>query len=71
MLILFTVTVLFILLIELPDIALVSILPTILTAGLAMLVVILAKMSNLTHQKAKTIWAPLEQLQDSKLDKLS
>jgi hypothetical protein len=39
--------------------------PAILCAGLSMLIVILIKMSTLTHKRAKTIWVPLRELRDA------
>ena len=60
MLILFAVTISFILVIQLPEIPFINIIPAILCAGLSMLVVILAKMSTLTHKKARSIWRPLK-----------
>jgi hypothetical protein len=62
MAILFAITIAFILLTRLPGIAFLQIIPAILCAGLSMLIVILIKMSTLTHKRAKTIWVPLEEL---------
>lgn len=63
--ILFTITIGFILLTSLPDIIWLQIIPAILCAGLTMLMVILIKMSTLTHKKAKTIWVPLREMPDA------
>lgn len=62
MTILFTITIAFILFTRLPEIAFLQVIPAILCAGLSMLIVILIKMSTLTHKRAKTIWTPLEKL---------
>jgi hypothetical protein len=62
MAILFAITIAFILLTRLPGIAFLQIIPAILCAGLSMLIVILIKMSTLTHKRAKTIWVPLEEI---------
>ena len=61
MLILFTITISFILFTKLPDVFMLEAIPAILCAGLSMLIVILVKMSTLTHKKAKTIWQPLQE----------
>ena len=60
--ILFAITIAFILFTRLPDIPLLQFIPAILCAGLSMLIIILIKMSTLTHKKAKTIWTPLKEL---------
>jgi len=65
--ILFAITIAFILLMTLPDIAWLQIIPAILCAGLSMLIIILIKMSTLTHKKAKTIWTPLREMSDIKV----
>jgi hypothetical protein len=62
MTILFAITIAFILFTRLPEIAFLQVIPAILCAGLSMLIVILIKMSTLTHKRAKTIWRPLEKL---------
>ncbi len=66
MTILFAITIAFILFTRLPEIAFLQVIPAILCAGLSMLIVILIKMSTLTHKRAKTIWTPLEKL-DSRI----
>lgn len=60
--ILFAITIAFILFTRLPDIPLLQAIPAILCAGLSMLIIILIKMSTLTHKRAKTIWVPLREL---------
>lgn len=62
MTILFAITIAFILFTRLPEIAFLQVIPAILCAGLSMLIVILIKMSTLTHKRAKTILVPLEKL---------
>ena len=62
MTILFTITIAFILLTRLPEMTFLQVIPAILCAGLSMLIVILVKMSTLTHKRAKTIWLPLDKL---------
>lgn len=62
MTILFAITIAFILFTRLPNIAFLQVIPAILSAGLSMLIVILIKMSTLTHKRAKTIWTPLKEL---------
>ena len=62
MTILFAITIAFILFTRLPEIAFLQVIPAILCAGLSMLIVILIKMSTLTHKRAKTILTPLEKL---------
>ena len=59
MIILFAITISFILFTRLPDILMLQAIPAVLCAGLSMLIVILIKMSTLTHKRAKTIWVPL------------
>lgn len=60
MTILFTITISFILLTQLPEVPLLNLIPAVLCAGLSMLIVILVKMSTLTHKKAKSAWRPLK-----------
>jgi uncharacterized membrane protein YagU involved in acid resistance len=64
--ILFAITIAFILFTRLPDIPLLQAIPAILCAGLSMLIIILIKMSTLTHKRAKTIWVPLRELANVK-----
>lgn len=59
--ILFAITISFILFTRLPDILMLQLIPAILCAGLSMLIIILVKMSTLTHKRAKTIWIPLRE----------
>lgn len=71
MVILFTITVSFIMLIKLPEHSLLQLIPPVLGAGLSMLVVILVKMSTLTHKRAKTIWDPLDNLVNTHFRKIN
>jgi hypothetical protein len=64
--ILFTITIAFILFTKLPDILWLQAIPAILCAGLSMLIIILIKMSTLTHKRAKTIWVPLREMASAK-----
>lgn len=64
--ILFAITIAFILFTRLPDIPLLQAIPAILCAGLSMLIIILIKMSTLTHKRARTIWVPLREMADAK-----
>ena len=66
MIILFTVTLSFILLLDAGEGYLYKILAALLCTGLSMLLIILAKMSTLTHKKAKQIWNPYKKLIDSR-----
>lgn len=71
MMILFTVTITFILMLRLPDIGFIHFIPPVLCAGLSMLIVILAKMSTLTHKRATTIWDPFNTLVRTKFYKIN
>lgn len=62
MIILFTVTLIFILLLDAGSDYVYKILAALLCTGLSMLLIILAKMSTLTHKKAKQIWDPYKKL---------
>lgn len=64
--ILFAITIAFILFTRLPDIPFLQAIPAILCAGLSMLIIILIKMSTLTHKRAKTIWVPLREMANAK-----
>ena len=66
MLVLFTVTLSFILLLDTGDNFIYRILAALLCTGLSMLLVILTKMSTLTHKKAKQIWDPYKKLIETK-----
>ena len=66
MLILFSVTLSFILLLDIGGDYIYRILAALLCTGLSMLLIILTKMSTLTHKKAKQIWDPYKKLIDSR-----
>lgn len=70
MLILFSITITFISIIEIPNILFLQLIPPVLCTGLTMLIVILMKKSTLTHKKAKTIWQPLHELSKSSFRRL-
>ncbi len=65
MFILFGITLGFILMLDLGDSALLKIVRALLCTGLTMLILILAKLSTLTHKKAVQIWSPLRKLLDT------
>lgn len=66
MLILFSITLSFVLLLDAGNGVVYKILAALLSTGLSMLIVILIKMSTLTHKKAKQIWDPIKKLIDSR-----
>ena len=61
-LMLFSITLSFILLLDAGDNAVLRVVTALLCTGLTMLLLILAKLSTLTHKKAKEIWTPLQKL---------
>jgi hypothetical protein len=65
MLILFSITLSFVLLLDAGNGLIYQFLAALLCTGLSMLLVILVKMSTLTHKKAKQIWDPYKKLIDS------
>lgn len=62
MAILFSITLGFILTIDISAAAIFTIIQALLCTGLTMLIVILIKLNTLTHKKAKQIWLPLRKL---------
>lgn len=62
---LFSITLSFVILIDTGGGFVFKFLAAVLCTGLSMLLVILAKMSTLTHKKAKQIWDPFKKLIDS------
>jgi hypothetical protein len=62
MTILFSITLGFILLLDIGDSIVLKVVRALLCTGLTMLIVILIKLSTLTHKKAKQIWDPLNRL---------
>ena len=65
MLVLFSVTLSFVLFLDAGNSLIYQILAALLCTGLSMLLVILVKMSTLTHKKAKQMWDPYIKLVDS------
>lgn len=61
-LMLFSITLSFILLLDTGDNTVLRIVTALLCTGLTMLLLILAKLSTLTHKKAKEIWVPFQKL---------
>jgi len=65
MLVLFSITESFVLLIDSGSGLFYQVLSALLCTGLSMLLLILVKLSTLTHKKAKQIWLPYQKLVDS------
>jgi hypothetical protein len=65
MLVLFSITLLFILLLPIGDQYAYHVVTALLSTGLTMLLIILVKLSTLTHKKARQVWKPLQKLVDS------
>lgn len=63
--ILFSITLGFIMMLDLGDSVLLKLVRALLCTGLTMLIIILLKLSTLTHKKARQIWAPLKKLVDT------
>jgi hypothetical protein len=61
-LMLFSITLSFILLLDTGSSTILGVVTALLCTGLTMLLLILAKLSTLTHKKAKQIWKPFEKL---------
>jgi hypothetical protein len=59
---LFSITLSFILLLDTGDNLVLRFVAALLCTGLTMLLMILAKLSTLTHKKAKEIWVPFQKL---------
>ncbi len=70
MMLLFSITVSFIMLMDVGDGYAYAFLAAFLCTGLTMLIIILAKMSTLTHKKARQIWDPFTKLLDSNFYRL-
>lgn len=64
-LMLFSITLGFVLLLDIGDSPILTIVKALLCTGLTMLLVILTKLSTLTHKKARQIWDPLNKLRDT------
>ena len=66
MLVLFSITLGFVVFFEVQDAFLMHMVKALLCTGLAMLMINLLKLSTLTHKKAKNIWQPLDTLKTSR-----
>ena len=66
MMVLFSITLSFVLLMDTGDSHLYDLLAAFLCTGLTMLLLILVKMSTLTHKKARQIWDPYKKLVSSR-----
>jgi hypothetical protein len=66
MLVLFSITMGFVLFLNVQHTMLMHLVKALLCTGLAMLMVNLLKLSTLTHKKAKSIWQPLDTLKTSR-----
>lgn len=66
MLVLFSITLAFILLLDTGDSLVLKVVTALLCTALSMLVLILVKLSTLTHKKARRVWDPLKILVASK-----
>lgn len=66
MLVLFSITLSFILFINIGPSWQMTLVKALLCTGLTMLIIILVKLSTLTHKKAKELWDPLEKLQKTR-----
>lgn len=62
MIVLFGITLAFILLLDTGDLFILKVVTALLCTGLSMLVLILVKLSTLTHKKARRAWEPLKTL---------
>jgi hypothetical protein len=65
MLVLFSITLSFILLLDVGTNMFLKVIKALLCTGLSMLLLILVKLSTLTHKKAKTMWEPLKKLEET------
>jgi len=62
MLILYTITLGFIMTLKVEDVLILHIVRALISTGLTMLVIIIVKLSTLTHKRAKQMWEPLKKL---------
>lgn len=60
--VLFTITLAYVVMIDFHDYILLNAVAALLCTGVTLLLLILAKLTTLTHKKAKTIWQPLDRL---------
>lgn len=65
-LMLFSITLSFVMLLDTGDTFILRVVAALLCTGLTMLLIILAKLSTLTHKKAKEIWVPFKKLLGSR-----
>jgi hypothetical protein len=70
MLVLFSITLGFVLFLKVQDIWVMHIVKALLCTGLTMLMINLLKLSTLTHKKAKHIWDPLDKLRTSRFHRI-
>jgi hypothetical protein len=70
MFVLFSITLSFVLLLDTGKSVFMSIVKALLCTGLSMLILILVKLSSLTHKKATKMWDPLKKLSDTKFYRL-
>lgn len=70
MLVLFSITVGFVLFLDTPNEWLSHLVKPLLCTGLSMLMVNLVKLSTLTHKKARSIWKPLDTLKTSRFRRI-
>lgn len=70
MLVLFSITICFVLLLEVKDNLMMQLVKALLCTGLSMLMVNLLKLSTLTHKKAHHIWDPLDKLVTSRFRRI-
>lgn len=66
MFVLFIITLTFIMLLDVGKLFIYKLLAALLCTGLSMLIIILVKMSTLTHKKAKQIWNPYKKLTETR-----
>jgi hypothetical protein len=62
MLVLFSITLTFILLIDTGSVIAIRVVTALLATGLTMLMINLIKLNTLTHKKARSVWEPLKTL---------
>jgi hypothetical protein len=70
MLVLFSITLGFVMFLKVQDELLMRIVKALLCTGLSMLMINLLKLSTLTHKKAKGIWKPLDTLKTSRFRRI-
>jgi hypothetical protein len=70
MLVLFSITIGFIVCLNVPDQPVMHVVKALLCTGLSMLMLSLLKLSSLAHKRAKGIWAPLDTLKTSRFRRI-